>query len=557
MEARKEKLIDQHLVVFILSLGIPLFLYFNRHLDDNRLTSWGWVFADAGGYRFPALLGLSLLAGFGVTRIRMQWRPFYLFLVSFLATAFFWSIPEVIVDAARYFTQAKQLELHGVNYFFSEWGAKVFNWTDMPLAPMLYGLVFRFFGESRIWVQLLNSLIFSGTVMLTYSLGKELWEEKLGLYAGFLLLGFPYMFTQVPLMLVDIQSMFFLLLAVYCYTSYLLHGGRMRLLSTSCAVLLALLVKYSLWLYLTVLIVVFAVFVITRKERVVIRTALVLGIILPVAGIIYFFFHGVVNGQLSLLASYQKSGLNRWGESFISTFLFQTHPLLTLSALLSVGVAIVKRDVKYIIISYLVIVLLLLQIKRARYAIPVFPMLALMSSYGIMQLRFPETRKLLVACIVSTSFLVGIEGYLPFLNRMSAKNLQYAGNYLDDQKIASAWTAVLPQQKNILNPDISLPLLDIYTKADLVRLPMREAETVNRQKVATSSLRFTWEFPLPAYYIENDKKLQPEGLVVVGNMPDQKLPFEVALLAQKFKHKKNFTTSTGLFIHNTVVTVYH
>jgi hypothetical protein len=189
--------------------------------------------------------------------------------------------------------------------------------------------------------------------------------------------------------------------------------------------------------------------------------------------------------------------------------------------------------------------------------VPVFPMLALMSSYGIMHFRFPETRKLLVACIVSTSFFLSLGGYFPFLNGMSAKNLQNAGKYLDEQKVKSAWTAILPQPKNILNPDISLPLLDIYTKADLLRVPTREAENADRQKIATSSLRFTWEFPLPDYYTMNEEELRPEGLVVVGSSPDQKLPYGVAFLAKKFKHKKKFNTSTGMFIHNTVVTVYH
>jgi hypothetical protein len=557
MDSRKEKLIDQHLVVFILSLGLPLVLYFNRQLDDNRLTSWNWVFHDVGSLKFLVLLGISLLVAFGVTRIRLQWRPFSLFLVSFLATVFFWSIPEVMVDAARYFSQAKQLKIQGIDYFFSEWGNNIFAWTDLPLTPMLYGLVFRFFGENRLWLQVLNSLFFSGTVLLTYRLGKTLWEEALGMYAGFLLLGFPYIFTQAPLMLVDIQSMFFLLLAVYSYTCYLKHGGGMRFVTTSCAVLLALLVKYSAWLYLSVLVVVFAVFIINSPKRVILRTALVLGIVLPVAGGLYLFFHDVVNSQMGLLASYQKSGLHRWGESFVSTFLFQTHPLLTLTALLSIGVALFKRDVKYLIISYLVIILILLQIKRSRYIVPVFPMLALMSSYGIMHLRFPETRKLLVACIVSTSLFVSIGGYLPFLNRMSAKNLQNAGKYLDEQKVKSAWTAVLPQQKNILNPDISLPLLDIYTKAVLMRVPTREAGAADRGKIATSSLRFTWEFPLPGYYTRNEAELRPEGLVVVGSMPDQKLPYGIAFLAKKFKHRKVFNTSTGRFIHNTVVTVYH
>ncbi|MGW8287825.1 MAG: ArnT family glycosyltransferase, partial [Desulfobulbales bacterium] len=536
---------------------VPLMLYFNRHLDDNRLTSWNWVFGDAGVYKFLILLSLSLLAAFGVTKLRMQWRPSYLFIVSFLATVCFWSEPEVIVDAARYFTLAKQLKLYGVEYFLSEQGHTVFVWTDLPLVPMLYGLVFKVLGENRIWIQLLNSLFFSGTVMLTYKLGESLWHEKLGRYAGFLLLGFPYVFTQVPLMLVDIPSMFFLMLATYSFTTYLLHGGGIRFSVAILAILFALLTKYSLWLYLSILVAVFGVFFLTKKNRVISRCTLVFGGILLVAGLLYLEFHEVVNSQIKLLTSYQKPGLKRWGESFVSTFLFQTHPFLTLTALLSVIAAAIKRDMKYLIISFLVILLVLMQIKRSRYAIPVFPMLALMSSYGIMQLQFPKIRKLVAACIVFTSFFFSLGGYLPFLNRMSAKNLQNAGKYLDDQKIASAWIVPLPQKEQILNPDISIPLLDIYSTANLLRLPNQEVETADQQKIATSSLRFTWEYPLPSYYMLKDGEPQPQGLVIVKSGVNQAVPLTANIFTRKFKHKKTFGISTGLFTHTTIVTVYH
>jgi hypothetical protein len=249
--------------------------------------------------------------------------------------------------------------------------------------------------------------------------------------------------------------------------------------------------------------------------------------------------------------------LKRWGESFVSTFLFQTHPFLTLTALLSVIAAAIKRDMKYLIISFLVILLVLMQIKRSRYAIPVFPMLALMSSYGIMQLQFPKIRKLIAACIVFTSFLFSLGGYLPFLNRMSAKNLQNAGKYLDDQKIASAWIVPLPKKEQILNSDISIPLLDIYSTADLLRLPNQEVETVDQQKIATSSLRFTWEYPLPSYYLLKDGEPQPQGLVIVTSEENQAMPLTVKIFARKFKHKKIFNSSTGWFTHTTIVTVYH
>ena len=92
----------------------------------------------------------------------------------------FWKVPEVIVDASRYFTQAKHLDVYGIGYFLREWGRDINIWTDMPLIPFLYGLIFKLFGESRIYIQAFTTLLFSLTVVLTYNIGKTLWDETVG-----------------------------------------------------------------------------------------------------------------------------------------------------------------------------------------------------------------------------------------------------------------------------------------------------------------------------------------------------------------------------------------
>jgi len=184
-------------------------------------------------------------------------------------------------------------------------------------------------------------------------------------------------------------------------------------------------------------------------------------------------------------------------------------------------------------------------------------MLALMSSYGIMQLRNPETRRVIVACIVFTSFFISLGSYLPFLGRMSANNLQQAGRYLDEQNISSAGVVIFPQQDQVLNPLISIPLLDIYTASDLVLLQNEEEGTLDREKVMTSPLRFTWEYPMPDYYTPGEGALPTDGLVVIGNSQDQTLPQPISILAQKLKKKKSFDSSTGKFTYKTIITVYH
>src|SRR5208282_6633323 len=116
----------------------------------------------------------------------------FLFALSFCCASLLWREPEMIVDASRYFTQAKHLELYGTGYFLREWGKTIEVWTDMPLMSFIYGLVFRYLGEARIYIQLVTTLLFSFTVVLTYMIGKTLWDKETGFYGAMFLLGIPY-----------------------------------------------------------------------------------------------------------------------------------------------------------------------------------------------------------------------------------------------------------------------------------------------------------------------------------------------------------------------------
>ncbi len=238
-----------------------LLLFFLRHADDNRLTSWKWVFAESEIIWFVPLIvaGIFLMYALLNSPIRRQKPTLFLFLCSFGICALFWEVPEVIIDASRYFTHAKHLELYGVRYFVSEWGNSINAWTDLPLVPFLYGVIFKYFGEGRALIQVFNSVLFSMTVILTYFIGKTLWDEETGFYGGTLLLGIPYIFSQTPLMLVDVPTMFLLTLSTYTFMQALKKGGLWIFIS-SLSIFAALLSKYSAWMMMSVLGVVFIVY---------------------------------------------------------------------------------------------------------------------------------------------------------------------------------------------------------------------------------------------------------------------------------------------------------
>lgn len=568
-------------------------------MDDNRLTSWQWVFdsVSAGNIFFILVLGVIFLLVFFIplknlfcrvrkprlsideTFLTLRFSAIFLFLFSFITSVNFWKMPEVIVDASRYFTQAKHLEVYGIGYFLKEWGKNIMSWTDLPLIPFLYGLIFKFFGESRLYIQIFTTLLFSMTVVLTYLIGKELWDEDTGLYGGALLLGIPYLFVQAPLMLVDIPTMFFLTFSVFALIKSLRSNGLGMMVFSSFALFLAFFSKYSTWPMLSVLVVIFLVYLKTypshkgrgklkalhldgerRKRRWKKRTVLYIGILvlsmaLLLIGVVIFFKYDIFFEQIGLLMSYQEPGLKRWRESLISTFFFQMHPFITISALYSTWRAFKKRDIRYLIIIWLVILLILFQVKRIRYTIPLFPMIALMASYGLQQIKDIEIRRFVVSCILLSSITVAAFAYLPFTQKMSAINLKDAGKFLDTIDEENVEVFTLFQHESLLNAAVAVPLLDLFTKK---RIIYRYDSTFShgREETEKSPLRFTWEYKNPGYYEGNNSAWEGTAVVVIASEPDEALPYHIKQRIRDCRLARAFRKSEGVFQYKTVVTVY-
>jgi len=545
-------------LVSLLTLTTFLVLFVLRSLDDNRLTSWQWVFAgtDALTISFALVIGIFLAYLFSSISLTIHKPAIWLFISSFTVAAIFWGEPEIIVDASRYFVQAKYLELYGIGYFFKEWGNEITVWTDLPLVPLLYGLVFKFFGEYRTGIQILNTLLFSATVVLTYLIGKTLWHEKVGIYGGILLLGIPYLLTQVPLMLVDVPTMFFFALALFITIKAVRQGGTVLLLSASVTIVLAMLSKYSVWLMLSVVPVIFLVHIEYGWKVMLQRAAVIALGAAFLIGIVILWRFNVITEQLRFLQSYQVPGLRRWGESFTSTFFFQIHPYITLAALFSIYAAIKKKDFKYAIISWLLLLVVVLDIKRARYLVVVFPLLALMAAYGINEIRNTKIRTFIVSSTVASALVIAMFGYLPFLQSTSAVNLIQAGKYLDTIDAEKIEVVVLPPVRSIVNPAVTVPILDLFTQKTLVY--RYDEDLIQRPRsVEKSSLRFTWEYKNPSFFFADTgvSKRRPPVAVIFSDR-NQIIPDRIAERIADYRIAKELVISDRVFKYQTIIRVY-
>ena len=198
--------------------------------------------------------------------------------------------------------------------------------------------------------------------------------------------------------------------------------------------------------------------------------------------------------------------------------------------------------------------MLFFQHGRIRYLLPLFPLLTLMASYGIQELKDTRVRRYIVLCVVASSLAIVVFAYAPFLRRTSMVNLQDAGRYLDTLETGAVELQVLPQTRSLGNTEMAIPLLDLYTRKKIVyreRLPAPQ----DHQAVMRSPLRFSWEIRQPAIYSEQAKDACLPVVIISGD-PSATLPSDINRLSAPLTVLKRFESSAGVFKYKTFVTVF-
>ena len=550
-------------LIYVSSLCVFFALLSLRFLDDNRLTSWQWIFSEADLLNISFSLLIGLMLAWYISAIKLSHNYFVpiLFLLSYSIGILHWGSPEVIVDAARYFTQAKFIEIYGISYFVNEWGRGIMAWTDLPLIPFIYGLIFQVAGESRTGIQVVNTLFFSGSVIMTYCIGKILWNERVGFYGALMLLAIPYLHTQVPLMLVDVPSMFFLSLAVFIYTRSLTRQNSVLPVLAAVCIVLAMLTKYSTWLMLSILpvisLVIFKITVNSEARKTMVKqNVIVLASLSAFLGLLLLWKHEVFAHQIGLLIGYQLPALSGWSESHLSTLFFQAHPFVSFAAITSLYIAYQKRDLKYLIIGWMILLILMMDIRRIRYALIAFPMLSLMAGYALANIEKPRIRRYLILCILLSAGIFSTTGFASFLGSTSASNIQAAAKHIGSMELSTVEVITLPQTRSSVNPLMSIPLFDLYSQKQVIYRDGSGSDSQTKlNNMRSSPLRFTWEYKLPDFYQYSEKK--PERIIaIISNSKEQKIPEDIVERLSGYKFVRQFVTQEEIYRYKTIVDIY-
>ena len=387
--------LEQVLLAAFFSLLVVPLLYLCRGLDNNTLTSWQWTMADGAFARLYPLIVAAILCSFllaPLLPLEKYGKPLLLGLGA-LTLVPLWQAPEMLLDTGRYFLQAKYLAGHGLGDFWREWGREVWSWTDLPLSGLTYGLLLKVAGEQRLALQLFNTLLFGGTILLVYGLGHALHNRETGFYAALLLFGLPFLLTQIPQVLNDGHVMFCLVATIYTFINGLRRGDPGRLSLGALALAALLLVKYSAWLALPLLPALLWCFPEIRLRERVRRALLIFGGGGLLAGLFLVGKREVILAQLALLASYQSAGLQHWQESWLSTFFFQSHPFVLLLALAGGVRAFRLRNRGFLALLLLPLLLVVMDVERSRYLLPYLPLLTLLAAYGLQAFAEPRLKR--------------------------------------------------------------------------------------------------------------------------------------------------------------------
>lgn len=540
---------------FAAALAVPI-LYIFRRFDGNTLVSWRWVFAEGGIQTvYPYIISGTLLC-YLPARLNIKGRNilFPVIAASFLLLTSLYSEPEIILDAGRYFLQAKHLKEYGPVYFLREWGREISAWTDLPLVPFIYGLVMRLLGEVRLYIQIVNTIMFCLTLACTWRIGKMLWGREAGNLGILMLLGIPYLLIQVPLMLVDVCAMFFLAASILSVLEAAERGGVSRNLAVGLAVFLALISKYSIWVMILMIPSMYLVHRSQNREVSIYRVLPGLGIAASMFLAFVIINLDTVGPQFGLLAGYQMAGLGRWKEGPASTFLFQIHPFVSGFVIYSIYHGIKRREAHVIPALLVLLIVVIFRAWRIRYLIPLLPVLALLAARGIGYLKYSVLRRYIGFTTAFCSMAIVFTAYLPFVKSSSLMNLKLAGEFLNVSGNENIVVHTLPQRSSTGSTAPAVAILDIYADGVIIHAEPWAKPGLSPD-VDDSSLRFTWELKKPYFYKAYFDGSTDSSTIIYSHMDD--LSDYVAEHTDTSGQGDRFDRTEGVFRYKTLVTVYN
>lgn len=288
-----------------------------------------------------------------------------------------------------------------------------------PLVPIIYGLAMNLLGTSQLAGRTVTVLFALGNGLLTYLIGRRLFDRQTALLGGLLLFSFPLVFRLGAAAMVETALTFFFALTVLFTLRFAEKPSVGRLLLVGLTIGAGLLSKYTM---VFVLPLVFGIIVVQRSFGQAVRYFGVMGIVGAVLLTGWLLFANQLDVlQRQMVTIWEYAGLvltNEYGRRVLFESMTNRLPSglgvynLPLLALGTVFVLNRRKKADLILLIWILSVWLPLSLTLPdhRYFLPSFPALALLAGLGLRQISAGKissgtARGLLLSLLLAVSTL--------------------------------------------------------------------------------------------------------------------------------------------------------
>ncbi|MCP4358982.1 MAG: phospholipid carrier-dependent glycosyltransferase [Chloroflexi bacterium] len=314
-------------------------------------------------------------------------------------------------DEQYSFESAKIVATQGTASFFNQYAN--IEWLGPqhpPLIPLINGLALRIFGPYLLVLRLVSLVFGFGIILLTYCIGRELYNKTVGFVATVLLLSFPLIFRLGTSALTDVQLTFFFCLSLLLIIILSRKASMSLAIAIGFVIGVGLLAKYTMVFIFPVI---FCYVVLTGNFRRLFPYLFVSGLVAGTMLFVWLLFAyeaGILTTQQENIANVNpgwfvtdSTGLKWLSNSLLtklpSAFGAYNIPLLTL------GLALVlwrRQATDLFLLAWIlgITVILVLTIPDHRYFMPTFPAMATMMAIWLAAAKPEISTRAIVASLL-------------------------------------------------------------------------------------------------------------------------------------------------------------
>jgi len=353
-----------------------------------------------------------------------------------------WSSPDPNPDVAEFFGVAKYIELNGLFTYFKSFGTDaLMKYRFHSLLPII-GVAFRYFGESPLIVHLITSTLYAFIPVLTFLLAKKLFSKKIAFISSFFVIAMPNMLAQSSMFLVDVPTVFFVLLALFTFYLFLHKRKIYYYPLTILTLLFAVTSKRPAILFLILSLPV--LFVIIKRsngfnlKHLSMKSFMIFYILFVILFVFVFSKLSFFSEQIELDLSQANIVGNPPHYVNPLSYFFQIQPLIILLFLVFLIFFILKPKLSYLFLFvWIFFPYIFIHDTTVRYMLPAFPAVAIAAAIVLSKLKKPIAT-FVVSVIILSSTLFVVMGYIPLLkNEFYDNNIRLAAEYVNELNISN------------------------------------------------------------------------------------------------------------------------